>query len=438
MLLQLYTALSWLALPLAPILLRKRVHLGKELPDRIEERYGKATVVRPKGRIIWVHAASIGESFAVLPLITLLLKRYPDLQLVMTSGTVTSARLLAKRLPDRAIHQFIPLDNPLYIGRFLTYWRPDIVLWLESELWPNWLRAIQRKGIPLYLINARMSPASYARWQRYRASAHKLLGYFTAIFPQSELDATRYRNLGADAIMAIGNLKYDAPALAADPDKTGQLITMIAGRPVWLAASTHPGEEALVVQAHYMIAERESDLLTIIVPRHADRGNELAAELRAQGLHVAQRSKGEPITDDTQLYLADTMGELGMFYRLVSVVLIGGTLVPHGGQNPLEPARLDCAIIAGPHTDNFTDICQSLNDAGGLQRIDDIASLAEQVFELHIDSDLQDRLASAAHNWVDAQATISGTIADHLRGPLESRLGLTPIAEPTTEPVETH
>lgn len=376
----------WAAAALAPALrlhLRRRAAHGKEIPDRIPERFGERAA-RPAGRLLWLHAASVGETLSVLPLIEALAARDPALSILVTTGTVTSATLLARRLPPslagRVTHRFVPLDVPRWAARFLDGWRPDGAVFVESELWPNLIAAAAARGIPLALVNGRMSARSARWWGRAPGLARQVLSPFRLVLAQTEADAARFRALGAPA-ECWGNLKFSAPPLPADGAELARLAVLFAGRPVWLAASTHGGEEAIVIAAHRRLAGAHPGLLTIIVPRHPERGAEVAA--LAEDLPVVRRSAGEDPGADTAILVADTLGELGLLYRLAGTAFVGGSLVPHGGQNPLEPARLMCPVLTGPHTWNFTEILDRLGAVGGVTRIepgtDPAAALAEAV-----------------------------------------------------------
>ena len=380
-------AWRWAAAALAPLLplhLRRRAARGKELAARLPERYG-GHAARPDGRLLWLHAASVGETVSALPLLAALAARDPALRFLVTTGTVTSASLLAERLPPgvvpRMSHRFVPLDVPRWVARFLDGWRPDAAVFVESELWPNLLAATAARGIPMALVNARMSARAARRWARAPGFARRVLSAFTLVLAQSEADAARLRALGAAGATCPGNLKFAAPPLPADPAELARLAGLLGDRPTWVAASTHPGEEALVLAAHRRLAPAHPGLLTILVPRHPERGAEVAA--LAQGIPAARRSLGEDPVPGTQVLVADTLGELGLWYRLARLAFMGGSLVPHGGQNPLEPARLSCPVLTGPHTWNFAEILDRMAAAGGLVRVDPgpdaAAALAEAV-----------------------------------------------------------
>ncbi|MEC9347142.1 MAG: 3-deoxy-D-manno-octulosonic acid transferase [Pseudomonadota bacterium] len=396
MILALYRGVGRLAAPLGPWILGRRLKRGKEDAGRLGERLGQPGLQRPAGPLVWLHAASVGEAQSVLLLIERLIDARPDLSVLVTSGTVTSAELMHRRLPAGAFHQFVPIDLPGAVDRFIAHWRPDLALWIESELWPGLIGAMQRTGRPMVLLNARMSARSFARWNRVPALARALLAPFRLVLAQSEESADRFRALGAANVRCEGNLKYAARPLDCDDVALAHLRGVTAGRPVWLAASIHPGEDGAVIAAHIAAAGRHGDLLTVIVPRHPARGPDMAAAARAAGLPVALRSAGEDPGPGIAVLVADTMGELGLFCRLAPVVFVGGSLVPHGGQNLLEPARLGCALLAGPHTANFQDVVDAFRTAGALAVVDDADALGEALCRLLDDDQVRARQAAMA------------------------------------------
>jgi 3-deoxy-D-manno-octulosonic-acid transferase len=369
--------------PAASGLLLWRRGKGKEDPTRLGERRGHAGRTRPEGPLVWLHGASVGETLSILPLVERLTRR--GITVLVTSGTRTSAQLVARRLPPGAIHQFMPLDVPLYIRRFLDHWRPDLALFAESELWPNFVHALDRRGVPLVLINARLSERSFRRWMRVPQAAEAMLSRFAFCLAQSPGDAERLQRLGAPRVSIAGNLKFDSPAPPADPRTVASLQALTAGRPVWMAASTHPGEEEAAIAVHRALVKRYPDLLTIVAPRHPQRGPDIAAMAQESGLVSARRSEGMQPDRAVDFYVADTIGELGLFYRLVPLVFVGGSLVPHGGQNPIEPAKLGAAILHGPHVHNFTDVYAAIDRARGALPVNDARALAGALAELLAD-----------------------------------------------------
>lgn len=376
----LYAAATSLAAPALRLHLRRRARRGKEIAARLGEREGVDATPRPPGKLLWLHAASVGESVSVLPVLAAL---PAEISVVMTTGTVTSAALLARRLPemglaDRVIHRFAPLDVPAWADRFVDHWRPDAAVFVESEVWPNLLRACDRRNIPRMLTNARLSARSFRSWRRVSGFATTLFAGFASVHPQSQVVAHRLRALGAIRQLAPGNLKFAAAPLPVDAAALEMLDDVLADRPVWLAASTHPGEEALIRGVHARLAVTRPRLLTIIVPRHPERGAALALELSAP-----RRALGASPPDAAGIWLADTLGELGLFYRRCPIVFVGRSLLaPGGGQNPLEPARLGCAVAVGPYTGNFDEIVAGLNEVGALAVVPDVDALAAWVADM--------------------------------------------------------
>ncbi|GGG24900.1 3-deoxy-D-manno-octulosonic acid transferase [Caldovatus sediminis] len=452
-------ALLWrtagtLAAPLLPLYLRRRARAGHEIAERLGERRGCAGGARPPGRLLWIHAASVGETLSVLRLMDALAARLPDLAFLVTTGTVTSAGLLAERLrpalAPRVRHRFAPLDVPAWVARFLDAWRPDAGVFVESELWPNLIAAARRRDIPLALVNARLSPRSARLWARGAPGlARELLGAFRLVLAQSDEVARRLAALGAPRAACWGNLKYAADPLPADPAELERLRGLTAGREILLAASTHPGEEALALVAHRRLTAIYPRLLTILVPRHPQRGEAVALEAdglvgrhaEAPRLRVARRAAGQEPGPATAVYVADTLGELGLFYRLASVALVGGSLVPHGGQNPLEPARLGCPILLGPHTWNFAEPVERLLAAGGAVQLapgpDLAAALAREAAAVLREPRRGQAMAAAAAAVAADQAGLPDRVAEALAELLPPRAdrgaGQTLAAHGTTE-----
>ena len=385
--------------PLGPIAIAYLAHRrkrGKEDPTRLRERRGLASAARPPGPLVWLHAASVGESTAALGLIERLLDSQPELAILVTTGTVTSARLLEIRLPERALHQFVPADLPHWVARFLDYWRPDLALWIESELWPNLVLTTHARAIPMVLVNGRLSTRSYRRWRCLPGLIGPVLGAFDLCLAQDHQQTERLRSLGAGHAAMVGDLKGAAAPLPFDRSQLSQLRLAIGRRPVWLAASTHAGEEEIAAHVHCDLRTEYPGLLTVIAPRHPVRGPQIAAMLRAQGLRTGRRACGEPVTQETDIYLADTIGELGLFYRLCGIAFIGGSLVAKGGHNPLEAARLDCAILHGPDMSNCTGMAATLAAASAAETVTSVEMLARSVAALLGDRRLRAERAAAA------------------------------------------
>jgi 3-deoxy-D-manno-octulosonic-acid transferase len=360
-----YRALSQGLRPAAGLFLRRRSRQGKEIPERLGERMGRPSAERPAKTLLWFHAASVGETNAILPLIDALCRERPDLGILLTTVTVTSSRIAASRLPKGAIHQFVPLDTPAFVSRFFDHWRPDLALFTESEIWPNLILEAKQRGVPLALLNARMSDRSFRRWQKMRGLSRALFSRFDLVLAQSAELAKRLGKLGAPKVIAAGNLKYDAPPPPIDIAALGHLRAALRGRPVFLAASTHPGEDEIVAAAHKRLKAEHPELLTIIVPRHPERGRGIAAMAAGMDLSARLRSQGETPEAGTDIYISDTIGELGLYYSLAPFAFIGGSLVPHGGQNPIEAIKLGAAVITGPHWHNFREVYEAIADNDG-------------------------------------------------------------------------
>lgn len=375
--------------------LRERLAESKEDPARIDERRGIAGQARPDGPLIWFHAASVGESVALLELVRQLREDRHDLSILVTTGTVTSAAVMADRLPDGALHQFLPLDARPFVRRFLDHWRPDVAVWTESELWPTLICETRARAIPMVLLNARMSKASHDRWRFLRGMARSLLQRFDRALVQDSLTEIYLRRLGlpVDRMEVTGTLKEGAAALPVKSSDLQSMRAEIGGRPVWVAASTHPGEEEKVLEAHRIALRTNPRLLLILVPRHPNRGDEVAALLESGNWTFTRRSTGEGPEAEVPVYLADTMGELGLWYRLAPVSFVGGSWEPIGGHNPFEPAALGSAILHGPYVTNFVDIYQRLTEARAARLVSAPQTLAEAVDDLLS----PDRAAAMAH-----------------------------------------
>lgn len=373
----LYRLATMALTPFARTLLLLRARWGKEDAGRLDERMGIAGLQRPAGRLIWLHGASLGECLSLLPLIERLIQR--DAYVLVTSGTTSSARVLSARLPAGAAHQYAPLDAPKFVGRFLDHWRPDIALFAESEIWPNVVSGVHARKKPLFLVNARISRKSVKRWSRAPAAVARLLSMFDLCLAQNSENAARFLSLGAPRVRVAGNLKFDVPPPPADANMLAEFNGAVGGRPLWAALSTHEGEEEIVLAAHAELANSIPGLLTIIVPRHPSRGERIAKLVQARGAKVRLRSSGSGPWRDTDVYVADTVGELGLFLRATSLVFMGKSLVAEGGQNPIEPAKLGCAILHGPNVENFADIYAELSAARAAARVTDAESLARAV-----------------------------------------------------------
>lgn len=365
------------AYPLAWPYIAWRASKGKEDRKRTRERYGIAGYERPSGPLIWVHAASVGETIAVVALVKRILDE--GVNIVLTTGTVTSAKVAEERFGDRVIHQYVPLDLKPAVSRFLDHWQPDLAVIAESEIWPMTILELGARAVPQILVNGRLSDRSFASWKKRPSLAEALFENLAHVVAQSEADGEKFRALGARPVTVSGNLKVDTPPPPADETALAALRRQIGRRPTWAAVSTHEGEEAIAADVHKMLRSRHGDLVTIIVPRHPERADALAAEMASQDLAVARRSKGEGIEPGTDILLGDTIGEMGLYLRLTEIAFVGRSLTSQGGQNPLEPAMLDTAVLAGRNVQNFRESYQKLLANGGAKLVRDRDMLAGAV-----------------------------------------------------------
>ncbi len=397
------------AAPLMPAILSWRARRNKEDRRRLGERRGLASLARPAGPLVWVHAASVGETNAVLPLIRSIAS--DSTPVLLTTITVTSSKIAMAQLPRGAMHQFGPLDISPWVERFVRHWRPSVALFVESELWPITMTTLSGSGIPQILVNARLSERSFHRWTRMERFVRPLFSRLTLCLAQTPGDAERYRAIGVARAEVTGNLKFDVPMQLPDETAVAALKRAIGHRPVWLAASTHDGEEGIAAEVHRALAGAQPGLLTIIVPRHPDRGPGIAEMLEAGGLNAALRSRREPVSSETDVYVADTLGELNLFYSAVPVAFVGGSLVPHGGQNPIEPVRCEAAVLHGPHVANFADVYAAL-DASGSEVVGNATELAAAVHRLLADpARARNRVRAAAAALRPFSGALDATLA---------------------------
>ena len=405
------TAYSWagaLAYPFIGTYVTWRATKGKEDRSRRRERYGLSKLRRPPGPLVWMHAASVGETNAVVPLIERILAS--DINMVLTTGTVTSAKVADERLGGRVIHQYVPLDLKPAVSNFLNHWRPDLAIIAESEIWPVTILELGARRVPQVLVNGRLSDRSYASWKKRPFLAEALFENLAHVVAQSELDGERFASLGARPVTVSGNLKVDTKPLPVDDTALNQLRRQIGARRTWAAVSTHAGEEAVAGEVHGLLKQRHPGLLTIIVPRHPERAGEIAGALAAAGLKVARRSLQEPVVADTDIYLGDTIGEMGLYLRLTEIAFVGRSLTAQGGQNPLEPAMLHTAVLSGVNVQNFRDAYQRLIDRGGAKLVRDRDMLAGAVnFLLKNPSARRDMIAAGTSAVEDMRGALDRT-----------------------------
>lgn len=390
-----YERLMRMLEPFADYILKRRVKSGKEDETRIGERKGIASLARPPGTLIWMHGASVGETSMLLPLVRRLLDDDPKLHILITSGTMTSAKVMVERLPNRAFHQMVPLDGPNFVERFLAHWQPNLAVWAESEIWPNLVLQTKASHARMALINARMNQNSIDRWRNKRNFAKQVFSTFDVILPADTLTHNALKFLGGNVVSQIGNLKTAAPALEFDSAESTRLKQAIGRRPVWLAASTHGPEEAEILKAHTSGPGQKANALLLWVPRHPERGEDIA-ELCA-GTDIAVRSKGEPVSPDTSIYIMDTLGEMGLALDLADVAFVGGSLHDSlTGHNPLEPARAQVPILTGPHVGSFTELYAELFNHNAAMRVTSAKQLEKSVMTLMTDPAAARQMAGRA------------------------------------------
>ncbi|MEQ1707368.1 MAG: 3-deoxy-D-manno-octulosonic acid transferase [Terricaulis sp.] len=401
------TAALW---PLASPWLNARARNGKEDSARLGERFGRYAQPRPSGPLVWLHGASVGESGVALQLIEALNARRPELSFVLSTGTRTSATLVARRAPPRTTHIYAPLDRARAVRGFFAHWRPDLGIFVESELWPNLILQAERTATPLALVNARMSPASLRRWASWSTAGKRLLRPFAYVSAADMRTGNALSRLRGSDVPVLGNLKLAAPAPHIDMPARAALEAEIGGRPVWLAASTHPGEDAIVLAAHERLRAEFSDALLIIAPRHPERGGAIAALAG----DAPRRSQGAPI-GNASVYVADTMGELGLFYDLAPIALVAGSLSNSlKGHNPVEPAKLGAAIVTGPFVESFEELFGTLVAAGGASIVHGDTELARAVAALWRDEAARVRQSAVAQDVVAQGDAAFGETIDRL------------------------
>lgn len=384
MIYSIYRLLTNILSPIINIHLENRVRIGKENPGRYREKLGLNLLPRPKGKVIWFHASSVGELNSVMPLIHLLHKELPTINFLITTSTLNSEKIFQKAKLPNSIHQFFPVDIPSAITKFLNNFKPNMAVFVDSELWPNMINMVSKK-CPLYLVNFRMSDNSFKRWKYFKPVVSQLLAKFKLIMSSSHDDHAKLEFfLGPKAknIQYTGNLKWSAPKYVYNETELNKIKKAIGNRPFWLAASTHPGEFEVFLNAHHALEKKYNNLLTIILPRHPERGMEIHELSTQNKLKSAVRSRSDKLTKAIQVYISDMMGELGLWYALADVVFVGGSLVHHGGQNVLEPARMECAIFVGSHTFNFKEIIDSLLTSNAIEIVHNEKEFIDTLDEL--------------------------------------------------------
>jgi 3-deoxy-D-manno-octulosonic-acid transferase len=416
-LLTLYQSITRAGWPFLELLLKMRMRRGKEDPARLPERMGSPSRARPQGRVVWVHAASVGEAQSAMILINAMGGLGENINVLVTTGTTTSATLMERRLPAFAFHQYVPLDHPVWVGNFLNHWKPDLALWMESELWPNTLLALKERNIPAVLINARLSDKSFRNWSYAKDAAQKVIGCFGLIFAQTEKDASHYRALGAKNVTVSDNIKYSAAPLPHDEIALSALKLSIGERRVWVYASTHAAEEALSCRVHKTLKEKIPDLLTIIVPRHPQRREEIAGVCFENGVKFTLRSNNTalPAIDD-DIYIVDTLGELGLFYTLCDIAMIGRSFSDDGGggHNPVEAAQLGCAVITGPNNQYQRQIYDDMQDGGAVIQVGSEEELVGVLDGLFSNPEKLAQIKNQTENFTACKVHVIDRVLEHL------------------------
>ena len=379
-LLKIYQIFSTIILPFLFFYILNRKKKSKEHPHRFLERFAITKIVKPQNcQLFWVHAVSVGESNSAWILIENLLKFSPNIHILFTSTSTTSAQIIEQKIlqnelfKNRVIHQFLPVDSYFIVQKFLNHWKPRACIFVESEIWPNFIYCARKKAILSFLINARISQKSASQWLLLKKLGFNIFDYFSTIFAQSLQDKNLLQNLTKNNIFYEGNLKSQNSKLEVDAQKLQELKTQIGTRKIWLCASTHQGEEELILSTHQRLKKQFPDLLTIIVLRHPNRAGEVCELLR--DIKFSQRSKNQNIIESTEIYLVDSLGELGTFYSLVNFAFIGGSLLKIGGHNPFEAIQLNCVVISGSQVFNFAEIYQDLKQKNACEIIENIDQL---------------------------------------------------------------
>jgi len=404
--------------------LEARLKAGKEDPNRINERRGQTPNIRPEGEVIWFHAASVGESIALLGLIENIVEERPLTNILITTGTTASANLINTRLPKKTIHQYVPLDIGEFVRNFLDHWRPNLAVFTESELWPCLIATAHAKKVPLILINARISRKSFSKWKWLKGLVSSILSKFDIILCQDENTAKFIRKLSKSKIdpKVVGSLKESAPPLPFSEEDRSVISNQIGSRPIWLAASTHEREELMMAEAHEYARRFSRRLLLIIVPRHPNRGKKICSDLRNLGWQVSLRSGGEKINNYTEIYIADTFGEMGLWYRISSISFLGGSMTEVGGHNPFEPATLGSAILHGPHVWSAAEAYEELGKVKASLQVKNPEELSQAIVDL-LNPDTNASMAKSAWDLSSKEAEASSQALKEIFKVLDHRGG---------------
>ena len=404
--------------------LEARLKAGKEDPNRINERRGQTPNIRPEGEVIWFHAASVGESIALLGLIENIVEERPLTNILITTGTTASANLINTRLPKKTIHQYVPLDIGEFVRNFLDHWRPNLAVFTESELWPCLIATTHARKVPLILINARISRKSFSKWKWLKGLVSSILSKFDIILCQDENTAKFIRKLSKSKIdpKVVGSLKESAPPLPFSEEDRSVISNQIGSRPIWLAASTHEREELMMAEAHEYARRFSRRLLLIIVPRHPNRGKKICSDLRNLGWQVSLRSDGEKINNYTEIYIADTFGEMGLWYRISSISFLGGSMTEVGGHNPFEPATLGSAILHGPHVWSAAEAYEELGKVKASLQVKNPEELSQAIVDL-LNPDTNASMAKSAWDLSSKEAEASSQALKEIFKVLDHRGG---------------
>jgi 3-deoxy-D-manno-octulosonic-acid transferase len=387
--------------PVMRAVVTRRVARGKDDPARAQEKLGQAGVMRPEGTVIWLHAVGLGEVLALRPLLRVMGTLLPEAHFLVTSTAHSSAQVLGANLPPRVIHQFLPLDGPRFVAGFLDHWQPDLSIWSEQDLWPGAIVETARRGIPLAYINARITQAGFERRHKLRAGFKDLMQMFAVVAAQEQTSAEFLQRLGATDPQVMPSLKPAAAPLNVDTATLAQMRDTLADRRTWVAASSHAPDEAVAIAAHKEVLKSDPDAVLIIAPRAPDRGAAICKALAEADVRCAQRSLGQPLELRHQVYVADTLGELGLWYRVAQVALIGGSFGDTEGHNPWEAIVVGCRVMCGPNTSNFARDYLKLEAEGLAHRISGEAQAADQ---------MADRVNAGQHTTAISRA--KGLVAD--------------------------
>ena len=411
----LYTIGLYLSVPFVLIKLWWRGRINPEYRNRIAERFGILSPLTKKPRI-WLHAVSVGETIAATPLIKKLLTDYPDYSLLVTTTTPTGSAQLMRLFGGDVEHVYFPYDLPYVIKRFLSRVRPEILIIMETELWPNLCKICSHEKIPVLISNARLSPKSFTGYRKILPLIRTVFADISMISPQSEADAERFLRLGAvkSQIHICGNLKFDLQ-IPVEVTETGELLkSMIGNRPVWIAASTHDGEDEQILDTHRKVIEQFPGTLLILVPRHPERFNVVARLCEERNFTIARRSKNLLPDNSHQIYLGDTMGELLQLYSSADIAFVGGSLVPSGGHNPLEPAALGLPVLSGNYVFNFLAIIETMQEENAIKIVHDSDELAETLIDLFQQPDKRSLLGIAGSQLIEKNRGATACILNEI------------------------